>query len=502
MICRTGRRPPRTPTGPPRGTRPCPVRRRGPGGLRPASRPASAADALPPVSLPHGFLVALLGERRTLVDEDDWHRDLLLVDLRAAAPMRPARHSDDDLDAMAPAVAETSGDSLRLGPGVPRPGRQSRAELGTRTDAELLVDAGEVRLDGLRADERRFRDLPIRHPGRRQLGDPALALGQLIRGSMTEAEPGDLVPRALRPRRRAQLLEDRERLGQRVSRRQLPIGATLELALGRAAGARPRTAATGSRAPPRRSPGLPPACLRRRGPALGRAGDRHRSTIVAASAPATPGARARGAPRRACRARPAPRRDPARCGRPGSRSSRRPGPPPASPSTPDRPPRSRRRRTRRRPAPSGRPSARTTSSRSTPSRMPSRVCRARSILPRCASITDRSANDAMNGPRSVELGEGVARVLERLLGLRPVAGAELRHREELDDLGRSDRRRRDRGTARRAGGSARASPRDRRSSGTRATDTSDAGPVEPASSARASSSSAVIARRARARPRR
>ena len=38
----------------------------------------------------------------------------------------------------------------------------------------------------------------------------------------------------------------------------------------------------------------------------------------------------------------------------------------------------------------------------------------------------------------VELGKGLAGILESLLGRGPVAGSELRHREELDDLRRSD----------------------------------------------------------------
>ena len=54
--------------------------------------------------------------------------------------------------------------------------RQLRCELGAGPDAELAVDLGQVRLDGLEADEERRRHVAVRHSRGCQLGD--LLLGR------------------------------------------------------------------------------------------------------------------------------------------------------------------------------------------------------------------------------------------------------------------------------------------------------------------------------------
>ena len=51
-------------------------------------------------------------------------------------------------------------------------------ELDARADAELRVRVPEVRLDGLRGDEQRLRDLTVRVAGGGELDDPPLARRQ------------------------------------------------------------------------------------------------------------------------------------------------------------------------------------------------------------------------------------------------------------------------------------------------------------------------------------
>lgn len=52
------------------------------------------------------------------------------------------------------------------------------AELGSRLDAELAVDAGQVGFDRLRADEQCGGDVTSRHPRGRQLSDPPFRRSQ------------------------------------------------------------------------------------------------------------------------------------------------------------------------------------------------------------------------------------------------------------------------------------------------------------------------------------
>ena len=70
-----------------------------------------------------------------------------------------------------PPAAAASGVSLRLCLHPPALVGHARAELRARGDAELAVDARQVRLDGLGAHERGARDLAVRHSRRGELGD-------------------------------------------------------------------------------------------------------------------------------------------------------------------------------------------------------------------------------------------------------------------------------------------------------------------------------------------
>src|SRR5258708_29742718 len=58
---------------------------------------------------------------------------------------------------------------------------QHPAALGTRVDVELVVDAGQVRLDSLRADEGPVCDLPIGPPGGDELGNSLFARRHVAR---------------------------------------------------------------------------------------------------------------------------------------------------------------------------------------------------------------------------------------------------------------------------------------------------------------------------------
>jgi hypothetical protein len=82
-------------------------------------------------------------------------------------------------------------------------------ELGPVGDPELAVDPREVRLDRLGAHERGRRDLAVRHPRRRELRDAQLRGRELGRRA-PQADAPQLGPRLLRPRRRAELLEERD----------------------------------------------------------------------------------------------------------------------------------------------------------------------------------------------------------------------------------------------------------------------------------------------------
>src|SRR5215218_10206598 len=115
----------------------------------------------------------------------------------------------------APPAGAASGVSLRLCLHPPVLVGHARAELRPRGDAELAVDACQVRLDGLGAHEGGARDLAVRHSRRGELGDSTLGRGQLG-GRAAEADAAELGPGLLGPRWRAEPLEDRECLAERV----------------------------------------------------------------------------------------------------------------------------------------------------------------------------------------------------------------------------------------------------------------------------------------------
>src|SRR5690242_34338 len=85
---------------------------------------------------------------------------------------RRTRYWNIAADSRSGGCPEESGVSLHL--------REPRPQLGARADAELAVDAGDVRLDGLRAHEQLSGDLAVRQAGGGELGDAALALGQVV----------------------------------------------------------------------------------------------------------------------------------------------------------------------------------------------------------------------------------------------------------------------------------------------------------------------------------
>src|SRR6266540_481871 len=92
---------------------------------------------------------------------------------------------------------------LRL-PGIPRAARAQvlpppgGAKLRPGADAELTVDAGEIRLDRLRAHEQLRGDLPVRQPGGGEVSNELFRFGQVA----ARSPPGGAVKlgaRALRP---------------------------------------------------------------------------------------------------------------------------------------------------------------------------------------------------------------------------------------------------------------------------------------------------------------
>ena len=75
-----------------------------------------------------------------------------------------------------------------------------------------------MRLDGAHAHEELGGDLLVRVAVGGELGDSPLRLGQLVRGRAPTADPPELRAGLLRPEAGAELLEDRERLLQRLAR--------------------------------------------------------------------------------------------------------------------------------------------------------------------------------------------------------------------------------------------------------------------------------------------
>src|SRR4051812_38789455 len=103
------------------------------------------------------------------------------------------------------------------------------AELSARTDVQLAVDARQVRLDGLGADEQLRGDLAIGHPLGRQLGDPVLRRGQVRAVAQPRAHPAELGARPLGPEACPQPLEGAQRLAERRGRRLLLAPASQQL---------------------------------------------------------------------------------------------------------------------------------------------------------------------------------------------------------------------------------------------------------------------------------
>jgi hypothetical protein len=111
-------------------------------------------------------------------------------------------------------------------------GGDPAAELGARTNPELVEDPGLVRLDGLHGDEQRLGDLAVLLSFPHQLGDPLLGGGELAgRGRHGTADAGEVVSRPPRPQRRAEVLEDAKRLFQGGAGGSLLLGPPLHFAL-------------------------------------------------------------------------------------------------------------------------------------------------------------------------------------------------------------------------------------------------------------------------------
>src|SRR5947199_3292605 len=90
----------------------------------------------------------------------------------------------------------TSGVSLhRAPPTCGHPGTQ----LGSRRDAELAVDAGEVRLHRRGADVQGASNLLVGRSGRSVLGHLVLAWGEARPGRTVQAQPGQFLAGTARP---------------------------------------------------------------------------------------------------------------------------------------------------------------------------------------------------------------------------------------------------------------------------------------------------------------
>ena len=124
-------------------------------------------------------------------------------------------------------------------------------KLGARSDAKLAVDVGEVRLDRADAHEELGRDLLVGAAAGGEFGHPPLGLGQLVGRGSAAADPPELRASPLRPEPCAQLLEDRERLLERLARRLLLL--RLPAYAPRQSSVRPRSSGNGSASASERS---------------------------------------------------------------------------------------------------------------------------------------------------------------------------------------------------------------------------------------------------------
>src|ERR1700759_5666645 len=110
--------------------------------------------------------------------------------------------------------AGESGVSLRFYRAASGVARHPRAELGTRADAELQIDAPHVRLDGLLTHEGRPRNLTVGDARCGELRHSELRRGQFIRRATPRSDQGEFVVCPAHPRLGSQALEDRDGLAQ------------------------------------------------------------------------------------------------------------------------------------------------------------------------------------------------------------------------------------------------------------------------------------------------
>src|SRR5262245_60936562 len=94
--------------------------------------------------------------------------------------------------------------------------REQSGEFGT-PHPELSIDVGQVRLDRAHAHEELGGDLLVRTALGGELGDALLRLGQLLFGGPPPADATELRPGLVRPQPCAELVEDRERLLERLA---------------------------------------------------------------------------------------------------------------------------------------------------------------------------------------------------------------------------------------------------------------------------------------------
>jgi len=104
-------------------------------------------------------------------------------------------------------------------------------ELCPGADMELPVNAREVAPHRAGAHEQGVRDLLVRASGCGKPSDPSFDLGELASSRTTPAHPGELGPGPVGPERRAELLEDREGVLERLPGGALLPGAATDPAL-------------------------------------------------------------------------------------------------------------------------------------------------------------------------------------------------------------------------------------------------------------------------------
>lgn len=91
-----------------------------------------------------------------------------------------------------------------------------RTQFGARADPELSVDAGEAGLDGPWANEECGGDLAVGQPAPCEVGNALLSRGQLYTTCGAAAEGPQFASCPRRPEWRAEFIEDRKRLSERL----------------------------------------------------------------------------------------------------------------------------------------------------------------------------------------------------------------------------------------------------------------------------------------------